>query len=384
MSNLRVAITAEQLMRPTPGGIGTYTEQLLRAYKRVFGAPVVLTSKPSARKSRVALAELGDSRPTPFGMHITGRLWERGLLKLPKSLADFDVVHATSFHYPDVHIGATRPCLSVFVHDIAWKHHPEFFSPRGRAFHDRALDRTARLADWILVPSERTKADLVEHAGIVGERIRVVGEGADHLPAPNPQRLKPAKPYLLTVSTLEPRKNLPGLLRAYEVARKQIGLSCPDLLVVGPKGWTGEANHASTQAPVPTAGVEFVGAVSDQRLADLYADAVGFAYVPHLEGFGLPPLEAMRAGIAVVASDAVPSVIPSVIPKIVPGVADAVTSPAIIVTRDDTAVLAEALQRLVEDAVFRNEYARRGQQFAEGFRWDDVARRHHDVWSAND
>jgi glycosyltransferase involved in cell wall biosynthesis len=380
MSVVRVAITAEQLLRSTPGGIGTYTEQLLRAYRRNFGAPVVVSSRPSKSMRRV-LNELGDARPTHFGAHTTGRLWERGFGRLPKSIRDIDVLHATSFHYPDVRSTGTKmhPRLSVFVHDLAWIHHPEFFSPRGRSFHDRGLNRTVRHADWILVPSERTKTDLIKIAGITGDRITVVGEGADHLPPPDPRRRKRHQPYLLTVSTIEPRKNLSGLLRAYEIMRNRVGSSCPDLLVVGARGWNGsgsDAQHAATQHAAPIAGVEFLGAVSAQRLSDYYADALAFAYVPHLEGFGLPPIEAMRAGVPVVASNAVPSVDTGSVND----VAD--KRPAVTVAAEDTIAIANALHRFVEDPHFREDYAQRGFEFAERFTWDDVAQRHHEIWLA--
>jgi glycosyltransferase involved in cell wall biosynthesis len=380
LSTIRVAITAEQLLRRVPGGIGTYTEQLLRAYRRNFGAPVVLSSKPGATMRRV-LNELGEAHPTPFGAHITGQLWARGLARLPRSLRDIDVLHATSFHYPDVRVAGAKshPRLSVFVHDLAWIHHPEFFSPRGRSFHDRGLDRTARHADWILVPSERTKADLLNLADINGDRIAVVGEGADHLPSPDPLRRTREKPYLLTVSTIEPRKNLSGLLRAYEMMRSRVGSSCPDLLIVGAQGWSGWSSDAHRKGGEPlasTMGVEYVGGVSAQRLADLYADALAFAYVPHLEGFGLPPIEAMRAGVPVVASNAVPSVDPG-------PVRDAAGQrPAITVAADDTAAIANALQSLVEDRHCRDDYAQRGLQFAQQFTWDDVVQRHHAIWLA--
>ncbi len=375
MNRLRVAITAEQLLRPTPGGIGTYTEQLLRAYRRQFGVATVLSSKPTPAARR-ALNELGDLHATAFGAHLTGRLWERGLIHLPKSLRGLDVVHATSFHFPNVHSGSSAnssfPRLSVFVHDLAWIHHPEFFSTRGRTFHSRALERTALRAQWILVPSERTRVDLIEHGGIAAKRITVVGEGADHLPTPDPKRKPREKSYLLTVSTIEPRKNLSGLLRAYEIVRSRIGGSCPELLVVGPKGWSGGADNAPLVSP---AGVQFVGAVTPQRLADLYADALGFAYVPHLEGFGLPPIEAMRAGLPVVASTAVPSVDTGSNPDLVEH------RPAIVVAAADTVAIADALQRLTEDRQCRDDYAQRGKQFAQRFTWDDVAKRHYSVWT---
>ncbi len=364
---VRVAITAEQLLRPNSGGIGTYTEQLIRAYGRAFGAPVVLSNRaPHHNPSDMGFG--GQHLSTSFPHRIGGRLWERGILTLPRRLRGLDVVHATSFHFPSMRRrGSTRPGprLSVFVHDLAWKRHPEFFTERGRAFHDRGLDRARSQATWLLVPSCRTAQDLIE-IDVPRERIVVVGEGADHLPPPSVERSVPKKPYLLTVSTIEPRKNLANLLRAYEKAKRGSGTAFPDLVVVGATGWTG-TEHDGVLPNVD--GARFAGHVSPQALADLYADAIGFAYVPHLEGFGLPPLEAMSAGVPVIASSAVPSITESFV------------CPALVVAADDVEAIANEIGRLLEDARLRAELVIRGTHHVADFTWDAVARRHHDVWS---
>lgn len=365
---LRVAITAEQLLRPIPGGVGTYTEQLIRAYGRAFDAPLVLTSRPSRRNDR-DLGFGGEHRATPFPHRLGGRLWEREVLAAPRRLRTFDVLHATSFHFPRV--AKVRACqdglrLSVFVHDLAWRIHPEFVPARGRAFHDRGLDRARQHAEWLLVPSQRTARDLIG-VGIPDSKVFVVGEGSDHLPAPAAVRKVPAKPYLMTVSTIEPRKNLGNLMRAYEIAKRG-SAAFPDLVVVGAPGWSGTAD---TSTPRSVDGVRFAGQISNQALADLYADALAFVYVPHLEGFGLPPLEAMHAGVPVVASSAVPSVTEST---------ESDHEPAQIVNAGDVEAIAMAITRIVADPELRAELVSRGAVHAEHQTWDRVARRHHDVW----
>ena len=144
--------------------------------------------------------------------------------------------------------------------------------------------------------------------GIAASRVTVVPGGADHLPAPDPAaaeallRRAGVGEFLLTVGTLEPRKNLDRLVQAF--GRVRGSLPGPwSLLIVGPDGWGPEPAK-----PVRADHVVFTGAVSDPVLAALYRRARAFAYVPLTEGYGLPPLEAMRTGLPTVVSDEVPSV----------------------------------------------------------------------------
>jgi glycosyltransferase involved in cell wall biosynthesis len=373
VSEKRVGFTVEQVLRPVPGGIGTYTDQLRVAYARTYGPPTLISSQGDRLDLDSASRKSAQHDWVGQVSHaVTTRLWERGL-RTPSQLANLDVLHATSFHFPDP--GPRGPQLSVFVHDLAWKRHPEFFPERGRRFHDRGLRRSIDLARWLLVPSEQTKRDLIDLAEVEPQRITVVGEGADHLPTPSADRTR-AEPYLLTVSTREPRKNLDGLLRAYEMLRKRVGAGCPRLLVVGPKGWDGDRLQSGSKQPSGAftgslSGVTFVGAVSAQALVDLYAHALAFVYVPHFEGFGLPPLEAMFHGVAVVASDQVPSVMP---------IASEPSEPALVVSADQPEAIAEALFQFVRDPELRGRYAANGKQYAGGFTWHSAAARHHETW----
>ena len=152
----RVAFVAEQLLRPNRGGIGTYTENLIRAYERLYGPTTLVTTHSFGQ--RRSLLDLDAMTHSTGGVvskcrgiehAVVSRLWERGLIRLRHCEAA-DVVHATSFHFPDVaqrrgRFGSTRvgPKLSVFIHDLAWREYPEFFSPRGVEFHDRGLRRAA-------------------------------------------------------------------------------------------------------------------------------------------------------------------------------------------------------------------------------------------------
>ena len=158
-----------------------------------------------------------------------------------------------------------------------------------------------------MVPSQMTGADLAE-AGAAPSKINVIPYGADHLPSPDEERTAAllrrvgvGGEFLLSVGTLEPRKNLDRLVIAYGAARSQLPEKWP-LLVVGPTGWK------SRHTWVDPIGVHRLGTVDDGILAGLYTRARLLVYVPLMEGYGFPPLEAMQWGTPVLASRTVPSV----------------------------------------------------------------------------
>ena len=128
------------------------------------------------------------------------------------------------------------------VHDVAWRRHPEATTRRGARWHEAALRRATRSGAALVVPSRLVAADLVA-AGVAENRITVVPSGADHLPAPDAaatdallQRMGVSGPFLLTVSTLEPRKNVDRLVRAFGRVRDSLPGPWP-LVIVGPTGW---------------------------------------------------------------------------------------------------------------------------------------------------
>lgn len=334
---MRVTVVAEQLRRRVPGGIGTYARGLLGGLQEV--AP------------NLDLAVLESRLPT----QVLTRAWDRGLLGPPRDRND-GILHATSLAFPP----ARRTALTVMVHDVAWRQVPDAFPPRGRLWHERALRRALDRAARIVVPSQEVRQQVATMAPVV-----VIEEGCDHLPPPDHAAARrllsgagvtaPDDGYVLTVSTLEPRKNLRALVDAY--ARS--GVAIP-LVVAGPRGW-GDAADAPDRA---SRNVHFVGAVDDAALAGLYAGATVFVYVPLVEGFGLPPVEAMRAGVPVIASDAVPSV----------------TSAAVTVAAEDTAAIAAAIEELAGSRSLRANLAEAGRRRAAALTWAEAAKRHLALW----
>lgn len=391
---MRVALVVEQLRRSVTGGIGTYATGLLQGLDTLARSSVAGPLAEGTGPNHTGPNRTGPNRTGPEVTLLTSRpprgpdplvalghpvlasrlpgflltrAWDAGLAA-PRG---FDLVHAVSLAVPR---GGAQPVVAT-VHDLAWRTIPSAFPVRGRRWHEQALARALARATLFVVPSEVTAADLVG-AGADAARVRVVEEGADHLPAPDAagtgallDRLGVQEPYLLSVGTIEPRKNLEAVLAAYRHARAHLPGRWP-LLVVGPQGWgpdptvvsTGLDGVAHNQA-ADNPGVLRTGKVEPGVLAGLYAGSRCLVYVPLTEGWGLPPVEAMAAGTPVVASP-------------MPSTGKA----ALEVDPCDVAAIADALVVASTDQKVRAELVSAGRARAAGLTWEAAARRHVELW----
>ncbi len=362
MTARAVAVVAEQLRRRPQSGIASYVRGLLQGLAALDAGPEVVLVASRPETSPDPLEALGRPLATSrLPGRLLARAWDRGRGG-PRLAEEVDVVHATSLALPP---HGRRP-LTVMVHDLAWRTVPGAYPRRGRRWHEAALQRALAAASRFVVPSTSVAGDLVG-AGAAAARVEVVEEGSDHLPAADVEgarrvleRCGVRDGYLLTVSTLEPRKNLAGLVDAYGRAVSRLPEPWP-LLVVGPSGW----GTALPAGRLPH-GVVLAGAVPDAVLAGLYRGARCFAYVPVAEGFGLPPVEAMRECVPVVASRAVPSV------------GDA----ALVVDPGDAEDIGRALVTAASDDRARSELVTAGLLRAGELTWESAARRHVAVWES--
>jgi glycosyltransferase involved in cell wall biosynthesis len=196
-----------------------------------------------------------------------------------------------------------HPRHVVTVHDVATIRHPEFFSARFRWAYRHLLQQLGRGARTIVAPSEFTAREIVDLGLAPSEKVVVIRNGVDGL-SPDPSaeatdRPLPGLPseYLLTVGSLDPRKNLGRLVSAYEEARRQVPL--PPLLVAGGRG----SAFAELPSEARSSAVRLLGRVSDPQLRRLYAGAVGVINVSVYEGFGLTLAETAHFEVPMVVSD---------------------------------------------------------------------------------
>jgi len=367
-----VLLAAEQLRRRVPGGIGAYARGLLGglalAATEGDGVEVALLASRAPAGAADPLAAFGRPLHTSrLPSRLLTRAWDRGLTRAP---AGFDVVHSVSLASPRLRRSSAER-LVVTVHDVAWRRYPEATTRRGARWHEAALRRASRSDAALVVPSRLVAADLAA-MGIADGRITVVPSGADHLPAPDAdaadivlRKVGVSGEFLLTVSTLEPRKNVDRLVRAFARVRDSLPARWP-LLIVGPTGW-------GPEPPIPRADdqVVFTGPVQDVVLSEMYRRARAFAYVPLTEGYGLPPLEAMLAGIPTVVSDEVPSV---------RDLGAEGPAPARIVDPLDIDDIARGLADVLTDDVLRADLGSRGAAYASTRTWRRAARAHIDLW----
>ncbi|HEY5098215.1 MAG TPA: glycosyltransferase family 1 protein [Acidimicrobiales bacterium] len=359
MSQLRLLMMAEQLRRQASGGIGTYIRGLIQGLDDLDPAErpevtLVASRSTSDRGTPDPLAELAYSvRAYPLPGPVLTRAWDRGALRGSRG---FDVVQATSLST----LAPGRAALVTTVHDLLWRRVPEAYPARGRAWHEGALRRALRRSDRFIVPAEVVAVDLIE-AGAPAGSVHVIPMGSDHLPSPDVDaatsllsRMGVDGPFLLSVGTLEPRKNLPRLVDAYERVRSSLPEAWP-LVLVGPSGWGAQVK--------PDTGVVLTGMVTPAELSALYAMARLLAYVPLEEGFGLPPVEAMAFGTPVVASP-------------LPSTAGA----AFEVDPLDVDSIAGGLLAVAGDETERDRLSRLGRLRSDELRWSVIAGQHLAVW----
>jgi glycosyltransferase involved in cell wall biosynthesis len=339
---VRVALDATPLTLSS-GGLPRYVSELSVALAREFPQDTycLLSDQPFTMPGAAPGNLLRGRQPHS----LADRRWWLWGIRRAMQQTGAQVFHGTNFEVP--YLGGTPAILTI--HDLSpW---------RDRAWHAEA-DRVRLRAPWlvrlrrakmILTVSEAVRTEIIEHFSVAPERVRAVPLAASARFRPVPKTSPAQKPFFLFVATLEPRKNLKGLVESWLESRNQTGA---DLIIAG-------RNRADFTGIPPCEGMHFLGEVADQELPRLYSDALAFVYPTHYEGFGLPVLEAMQCGCPVITSRD-------------PAVTEVAGGGAIHVS--NSREMAEAMCALAENPRLRSVLHSAGIKRAASFSWSRTAR----------
>ncbi|MBN1811369.1 MAG: glycosyltransferase family 4 protein [Anaerolineae bacterium] len=345
----------------TQGGISNYALRLIRALAALDADTdyCVLHSRKDHNPPLPAV----NFRPIVCWTPSHHRL-ERWTLGIEATRLGLDLLHSPDFIPPA--FGYRRSVITV--HDLNFLYYPQFLTAESRRYYNGQIEWAVRRADHILADSHATKTDLVSMLSVEPEKVTVVHLAADPTYHPLAEEeagkvvakygLKPG--YLLFVGTLEPRKNLPGLLQAYRLLRDARTTDEP-LVLVGGKGWLYDEIFERVEVLHLTQHVRFLHDVPNADLPGFYSAAGLLTMLSFYEGFGLPALEAMSFGTPVVASDR------ASLPEVV-GEAGLLANP------DDPEDIAQVLGRVLTDEALQAQMRKQGLAQAARFTWDKAAR----------
>lgn len=360
--SLAVALDATPLLGVRTG-IGVFVHELVGALAGPAGpAGLDLRAYAVTWRGRDGLAAVLPNGVTAVRRPMPARplreVWKRsGWAPVEWWTGRVDVVHGTNFVVPPTR----RAARLVTVHDLtAWRF-PELVAPASRDF-PALVERAVRAGAWVHVNSQSVADEVVAAIGADPERVRVVRPGVPPVPRGDPgagRALAGAERYVLALGTVEPRKDLPGLVAAFDaVAAHDADVR---LVVAGPDGWGTPAYEAAVAGAAHADRVVRLGYVDEGDRAALLAGATLFAYPSVYEGFGFPPLEAMSCGTAVVATRA------GAVPEVC---GDA----AALVDVGDVDGLAAAMSSLLGDDTAREALVDAGRERVGGFSWAKCAR----------
>jgi glycosyltransferase involved in cell wall biosynthesis len=357
-------------------GIGRYVREMTGALVRLrpdadlrlFAAGVNRRYVPSSTLP-AALC------PSPLSERTHNRLWHRLRAPLPVELwtGRLDLFHAADFTLPPT-LPGTRTVLTVY--DLAYEFYPDETMPGMARYLSAVVPRSVRCADHVLTISEATRADLIRQYRVPAEKISIAYPGVEARfhPQPDPEgeatlraRLGlPDAPLVLTVGTLQPRKNHLMVVEAFALLSEA---SDAVLVIAGGEGWAYEGVKRRVAELGLAQRVRLIGFVSDDDLPALYRLADVFAYPALYEGFGLPVLEAMASGVPVVTSNR------SSMPEI--------TGPdaGLLVDPESVEQVAEAISTLLSDSRLAARLRERGLARAKAFTWEQTAQA---VWGVYD
>jgi glycosyltransferase involved in cell wall biosynthesis len=290
--------------------------------------------------------------------------FEQVALPLELARLRLDLLHSPDFIPP--FRAAFRRVITV--HDLNFLYYPQFLTAESRRYYNDQIERAVTVADHILADSHATKLDLIKLLNVPADKVSAVWLAPDRFFGPivaeevaaARARLQLPERFVLFAGTLEPRKNVAGLLRAYRQWRDR-GSRLPALLLAGSRGWLFDETQALIDQLSLRQNVRWIDSPPAVDLVALYNAASALVLPSYYEGFGLTVLEAMACGTPTIISDR------GSLPEIAGGA-------SLVVDPDNTDELAEALARVIADEPLRRDLIERGFARVKDFSWDRCAR----------
>lgn len=351
-------------------GVGHYTFELACALARVAPEskfevvyPSNLPSEITAQAASLSIPanlEIKKVRVGPVGRY----WWSTGLPRYIRR-SGIELFHGTNYDVPP-----WRQCPTVLtIHDLSLLIHPETHEKRRVSRARRRLPLMAKAANAVIVPTESVRGEVCKHLGLSAEKVFAVPEAARACFAPMEvehsedvrRRLGIGNDFLLTVGTIEPRKNLQTLVNAFEEVTGGQSQPTLQLVIAGSRGWLSEPFFNALEKSPMRKRIIVTEYLNDDELRALYSSCQAFVYPSIYEGFGLPPLEAMACGAPVITSH-------------IPALEETTGGAAILIEPTNVQELAGAIVDLLESDDLRSRFSTLGRSRAAEFTWEHTAR----------
>jgi glycosyltransferase involved in cell wall biosynthesis len=359
---LRIAIDAHSVGTQL-GGNESYATNLIESLAAIdpVNSYTIFVTK------REAVERFSNRWPN---FHVRSTLPHTPLIRIPLTLSaelrrnPVDVLHV-QFTAPPF-----SPCpVVVSIHDLSFEHLPQTFKWRSRKQLRITVRRSAREAAQVVALSQFVKQDLIETYNLSPEKITVIGLAAPRhfAPVQNEEKVQRVRQtygilgeYILHVGAIQPRKNLERLLKAYAQLRQRTP-DAPKLVLAGKRAWLYDETLRAIKELGLHDSVVQTGYVPETDLPALYSGALFFVYPSYFEGFGLPPLEAMKCGTPVIVGN-------------LTSLPEVVSDAGLLIDPFDSEALASAMERLLNDSDLRAKLRVKGLERAKHFDWQETAR----------
>lgn len=364
----RIVIDGRTLLDYPYTGVGEYTSRIVDVWGRHGRFPNAVLWYNAARPARIPeFPNLQYVKTVRANSILSANFSVFGFPHIDRLVGGADLIWMPNGNFA-AWSGSAKTLLTV--HDLSFERFPEFFSHKQRMWH--AAIRPRRLcqrANHLIAASEHTKRDLVELYGISPEHITVVYSGVNQHCTPlvsDAERARvrahyhlPAR-FILSLATLEPRKNIISIIEAFSRIRASGNHSDIQLVIAGRRGYQAEQVLRSVRSSPVSDAISYIGYVSDTDKPALYASASLFVYPSYYEGFGLPPLEAQASGIPVIAGAH-------------SALAEVMGDSALLIHPDCVDEIARAMELFLTDTSVYELYRSRGLKNSSRFSWEDAA-----------